>query len=168
MSLPNEEKSLDTVIRNRQPIENGEALKNAVCVPHLAKPMNDKRIWHIPLPLISPATTICRVHSISAESLIDVGLINSSNYYGHIEEDALPVSSVKKQHLKARFVRKMASSFRFRKGFRITDEVDEECASDDCVEVVSENGSRSVPHSPRTERLALSLTKRREPPCNFF
>ncbi|MFH4973445.1 hypothetical protein AB6A40_000154 [Gnathostoma spinigerum] len=108
---------------------------------------------------------IHRLHSISAESLVDVGIINSSNLYGHLNDGS---TSDAKKHLKNRFVRKVTSSFRFRKSGRINstlkktfDDVDED---DEPSQV--ENGSQSVPHSPFVERSKLAITGRRQPPSS--
>ncbi|VDK53959.1 unnamed protein product [Anisakis simplex] len=169
----------------------------------------------------SAIPAIHRLHSISAESLVDVGLINSTNLYGHISRagdefastDAGSPSSAKK-FSKNRFVRKMASSFRFRRGTphavntNGNNDNDGSCLNasspsrqstkvkkillDDGMIIVDVNDaasatstendeklndsdigdsdSRSVPHSPHSERrhhhASVLFNRRREPPSS--
>lgn len=124
---------------------------------------------HHVAPLIC---AIHRLHSISAESLVDVGIINSTNLYGHIDVgESSSAESAGKKLSKSRFVRKMTSSFRFRRGTprltvtvkKVLEEVEDE--GEDGIRAVSTSGSRSVPHSPHAEGARLPIIKRRPLPC---
>ncbi|VDM41308.1 unnamed protein product [Toxocara canis] len=122
----------------------------------------------------SSVRAIHRLHSISAESLVDAGIINSTNLYGHLDTaESSSAESTGKRLSKSRFVRKMASSFRFRRGAPrlmttvkkvLLEEVDDE---NETGSGGDRGGSRSVPHSPHAERSHMSVVnKRREPPSS--
>lgn len=120
---------------------------------------------------VPSAFLIRRLHSISAESLVDVGLINSSSLYGRINGgDSSSADSTSKKQIGNRFVRKVTSSFRFRKAMRrpITankksaEEIEDEIEGPGMT-AVDDGGSRSVPHSPQMERANRPFPKGREP-----
>uniref|UniRef100_A0A914ZY28 Rho-GAP domain-containing protein n=4 Tax=Parascaris univalens TaxID=6257 RepID=A0A914ZY28_PARUN len=123
---------------------------------------------------VAPLTcAVHRLHSISAESLVDVGIINSTNLYGPIDVgESSSAESAGKKLSKSRFVRKMTSSFRFRRGTprltatvkKVLEEAEDE--GEDGIRAVSTSGSRSVPHSPHAEGARLPIIKRRPLPSS--